>query len=61
MPGLYASKKYPEGEPPAYMLTAEQVSAFADEFAKLANHVRFFQAMLSAKRKTHGNSAERPA
>ena len=52
MPGLYASKKYPDGEPPAYMLTEEQVSYFADEFAKLADQVRFFQAILSTKRRT---------
>jgi hypothetical protein len=51
LPGLYASKKYPDGEPTAYMLTAEQVSYFADEFVKLDNQVRHFQAMLSTRRR----------
>lgn len=51
LPGLYASKKYPEGEPPSYMLVAEQVAYFAEEFEKLANQVRFFQVILSTKRK----------
>jgi hypothetical protein len=35
MPGLYVSKKYPTGEEPAYRLTAEQIGAFAQQFADL--------------------------
>jgi hypothetical protein len=60
MPGLYASKKYPDGEPPAYMLTAEQISVFAEEFAKLADRVRFFEAVLSGKRRVASREPRPP-
>jgi hypothetical protein len=49
LPGLYASKKYPHDEPPTYMMTADQVSYFADEFAKLSYEVRCFQGALAAE------------